>query len=1333
MNVKKFGPSPVDIQNHLYASFLEGSTADVALRVHGSWVAIYKLHRVVLIQSGFFRSLFTAGFAESTPKISSSGPDEIVIQFDDPNITRAARLYGGGPPLDIDPSLIPTLSSPLTPSFPHEPPPHDVPAGYQPATPRFLLSLLATAVYLSIPFLASQALASVLSTVGPNTAVKYLNFALGRHIGTIDHDSNDSEAAVGLESVAQIVEYEPSIYDTVSIRSSTLSDYRQVSSSSIPDLSEESEGENVTKQPLYHYGAISDKIGEACACWLARWGVDILALEERQAELVSQKGKERAHSIPGRKRSKTVPSGSTTHSPAAVTKPSVEEYCVPTIWARGGLSPEWVSAVISADTFFVRGERERYDFARRVVELRRKHGILASEEEEWVKLFDQGIYYSNMIMDDIIHISHDISLTTNQPFVPLSTVQSSHWMQSVLRHRITVRPVSSRPQTAPAPSPPPRDKELGITRITADILKTSSQPSGNNFKAYYSVPGNSSTHIGENGHDFNGTPEGGPLSMDQLFSPSSSLSPPPSSPTLKASTPTDNVPLTTEAQFFGLHPSIFTPSSAIASDPVGKSQWSPYPPYRFAVEFWDLELLKEKSRLYSRTIWYAGSLFNTYIQVVRKKGQVQLGIYLHRQSSIEPIPAASAPAPPPAAPTSSTPSQNLALIPHARPSLPHLFPPLTHSITNYPSSRSMTPSSGGSSASTSGSPSTSLPSSLSASSSTSPSPALPATSSPVTPPQPYRDPRPSISAYFMISCASATGSSQTRFTSAPDVFSVGQSWGWKSSSLSTEEYMDTRAEGEAPSQTSIFRFATMETKRKQAPRLARPAARYWKGKAPKGAAEIDSESEEEDVHVMEEEGDVAVGGEQDFGEEEEEETLPMRTDIKAAPKSMNVALKDVNISRDGKVIVAGREESGRTALEEEESEEESEEEDEKPSGGAVKAESDESSEYETDSEEEEKPQLKFRPVFVPKRARATIAEKEALLDLEETEKKRQQEAEERKKQSHDLVAESIKRELAEKDKEEDVNDVDDTDGVDPAAEFEAWRLRELGRIKQEKEEEIRREEEREEVERRRAMPEEQRMKEDVERANKLREEKPKGQQKFLQKYWHKGAFHQDEEILKKHDFTAPTESAVDVSMLPQVMQVKNFGKRSRTKYTHLVDQDTTLPSGGFGGTGSIKAGGKSTDGGGCFTCGGPHLKKDLDAFRSDCPQNTGPLTERGPSGANSAPTGPRRWGNPPDTDSWRDRRDDGGRESGWKVNRDEQDSRKDDRHRNGVPGLEMTMISVVLAEDPVRDLPLDRVIQRRAVGVTMADEKGDRHQNGQMMTINDDVLIELSGMLGAGH
>ncbi|KAJ7293878.1 microfibrillar-associated protein MFAP1, Zn finger, CCHC type protein, partial [Mycena rebaudengoi] len=449
------------------------------------------------------------------------------------------------------------------------------------------------------------------------------------------------------------------------------------------------------------------------------------------------------------------------------------------------------------------------------------------------------------------------------------------------------------------------------------------------------------------------------------------------------------------------------------------------------------------------------------------------------------------------------------------------------------------------------------------------------------------------------------------------------------------------------------------TARKQAPRLARPAARYWKGKAPKGVIDAgdsdDSDAEDAGSGAGDDEGVVDIGGEQDIvsDAEEEDESAP-RPLQRQPPKAMNVALRDVNISTDGKVIVAGREESGRTAVEEEEdeSEEEDEEEEEaKPKDGSVRI----SSEYETDSEEEEKPKLQFRPVFVPKRARATIAERELAEDSEEAQRKREAEAEERRKQSHDLVAESIRRELAEKEKEDIIPDVDDTDGLDPEAEFEAWRLRELGRIKKEKEEELRREEEREEVERRRALPEEQRMREDLERAQKLRDEKPKGSQKFLQKYWHKGAFHQDEEILQRHDFTEATESTVDVSMLPKVMQVKNFGKRSRTKYTHLLDQDTTVTTGGFGGNAPVKAGGKSTEGGGCFTCGGPHLKKD-------CPQNTGPLTHLSGSGANAAPTGPRRsWGGPPESGTWRDR-DDAGNRAGKERDRESyMDTRDQDR------------------------------------------------------------------------
>ena len=97
---------------------------------------------------------------------------------------------------------------------------------------------------------------------------------------------------------------------------------------------------------------------------------------------------------------------------------------------------------------------------------------------------------------------------------------------------------------------------------------------------------------------------------------------------------------------------------------------------------------------------------------------------------------------------------------------------------------------------------------------------------------------------------------------------------------------------------------------------------------------------------------------------------------------------------------------------------------------------------------------------------------------------------------------------ATEEKQEEQPDIDDTDGIDPTEEFEAWRLRELNRIKRDKEEQLRRDQEREEIERRRALPEEQRLKEDLEHAQQSRDAKPKGKQKFLQKYWHKGAFQQ---------------------------------------------------------------------------------------------------------------------------------------------------------------------------------------------------------------------------------
>ncbi|KAJ7630424.1 hypothetical protein FB45DRAFT_915461 [Roridomyces roridus] len=711
------------IQRHLYSGFVHGRVHDIVLNVRASWHATYKLHRLVLIQAGFFDSLFTAGFAES------NAPKEIEIIFDDLNITRAgefciARLYGGGPPLHIFPSLVPSTSLPLTSAFPFtnvDPNPPPTPSGHQPGTPRFLLSLLATSVYLSIPTLTATALSAILRTVGPYTVLQYLDFALGKPIGVANSNWNEPEAAVGLENIAQLIpDNAPS---DASLRSV-----------------ESDETHHGEKQ--FHYGAISDKIGEACACWLARWAPDILALEERKAGMGD------------------VIATMTRRRPTSSQPLPPSDYsAVPAIWDRGGLNVAWVCALVSADTLFVRGERERYDFARAVVELRRRHGILPEEEDAWKTLFEQGIHYCHLSMEDVIDLSKDSSPTTKQPFVSIAVLQASHWQNSLLRQHITARPatpasVETRP--APAPtcgSPVQRDKELGVSQTTAEIRArlATGDASLNQSGPYYLVPSDSSQRI------------------------ASSLS--------RVSVG--------EANFFGIQTRRYTAQACVDADPTGTARWTLHPPFRFSAEFWDAEMLSEKARLYSRTVWCGGSLFNAYVQVVHKKGSKQLGVYLHRQSTLD-VPPASAPRTDnsiTSSTTSGTRERQGSLVgprsplTHMRgPSLPAIVQPSTsphYSPSIHPPTRSTTP--------VSPSVSSSLPNSLGTS--------LTAHSVPIqVPASPYRDTRQSVSAYFTISCASATGASQTRFASAPDVFTVSQSWGWKSSALRTEEYIEVGEE-----------------------------------------------------------------------------------------------------------------------------------------------------------------------------------------------------------------------------------------------------------------------------------------------------------------------------------------------------------------------------------------------------------------------------------------------------------------------------------------------------------------------------------------------------------
>ncbi|EGR28160.1 microfibril-associated protein, putative [Ichthyophthirius multifiliis] len=77
----------------------------------------------------------------------------------------------------------------------------------------------------------------------------------------------------------------------------------------------------------------------------------------------------------------------------------------------------------------------------------------------------------------------------------------------------------------------------------------------------------------------------------------------------------------------------------------------------------------------------------------------------------------------------------------------------------------------------------------------------------------------------------------------------------------------------------------------------------------------------------------------------------------------------------------------------------------------------------------------------------------------------------------------------------------------------------------------------------------------------LHQKKQQRQYNFMQKYYHKGAFYQDDEDeVFQRDFNMPVgEELMDKSVLPAILQKRRgtYGKKGQSKYTHLTDQDTT--------------------------------------------------------------------------------------------------------------------------------------------------------------------------------
>lgn len=71
-------------------------------------------------------------------------------------------------------------------------------------------------------------------------------------------------------------------------------------------------------------------------------------------------------------------------------------------------------------------------------------------------------------------------------------------------------------------------------------------------------------------------------------------------------------------------------ATTTGKDRSSRPRYTSFPPFRFSVQFPNPRALREKKRIYSHTVWYAGSFWNLYIQRVNTTKTQQLGVYLHR-------------------------------------------------------------------------------------------------------------------------------------------------------------------------------------------------------------------------------------------------------------------------------------------------------------------------------------------------------------------------------------------------------------------------------------------------------------------------------------------------------------------------------------------------------------------------------------------------------------------------------------------------------------------------------------------------------------------------------
>lgn len=250
------------------------------------------------------------------------------------------------------------------------------------------------------------------------------------------------------------------------------------------------------------------------------------------------------------------------------------------VWAHMEL--EWIRKVVSSDVFYVANETQRYKFIKRLLRLKRsaikRSDIEAEEDIEhfFTNLFSHAVTYTHMSFGDLKRLRLDIDPETGKSYTPDEVLRDALWLQTTMRE--TVEEKSESMELA-----------LGFT-ISQEECEKYRDP-------IYPSPSSDYTMLGD--------------AMSYLIHSG------------------------TESSDDSQHEKIQQGQIQRRSKEHIQRIYATMPPFRFGVEFDFVDYMQTDHRYYSNDFFYAGSLWNIYVQRIKSKRRTQLGVYLHRQSIVD--------------------------------------------------------------------------------------------------------------------------------------------------------------------------------------------------------------------------------------------------------------------------------------------------------------------------------------------------------------------------------------------------------------------------------------------------------------------------------------------------------------------------------------------------------------------------------------------------------------------------------------------------------------------------------------------------------------------------